>query len=94
MVVRMMLVHVAVELIEPLLAWHPAFRRADVTQAPLADEGRLVTRLLQRLRHRDILRLQRLRRRVGITGVAAHPRVPMMQTRHEDTARWGAHRRT
>ena len=94
MVVCVVLVHVTIKIVEPLLPGHSGRSLANVTQAPLADERRLVTRFLQRLRHRDIVRFQSLGRWIGITGIAPHSRVSVMQARHEHTARRRAHRRS
>ena len=93
---RVALVEIAKPFIKSLARGNT--RRIGFTQSPFPRYTSGVSRLLEHLGNRKILRLKRHPSLVSHTThnahIIAHPRVPTVQTRHQNRARWRADRRS
>ena len=82
---RVDLVQVAEELVEPVLPRNP--RSADVSQSPLPESTCRVARRLQDLCHGDVAGQNR-----HSTGIRSDRDVSRVEACHENVAGWGADR--
>ncbi len=90
MVVGVVLVEVAVELAEALFAGQAGLGRADIAEAPFADESGLVASCLEDFSDGGVFCGEGLGGGIGLAGIAAHAGAAMVLTGHEDAAGGGA----
>ena len=89
----MVLIEISEELIKTVREREPALRRPDITQPPFPDQGGAITRFLEHRSDRDVPRLQRLSRRIGLACIPPDSRVPVVKASHQNTAGWRTNRR-